>query len=253
MREKNRIFRQPPCGGGNHTPRRNHFPAGKSAVFTLIELLVVIAIIAILASMLLPALSKVREKAKSISCLSQHKQFLQLTTVYAGDFKDSYPFTHVYTDPSEIGWDKGSGRNYGLLVDLDYINNKTQLFICPSNDRTKVTASGRISGHLSSYCYIPMLSNTGSNSSTPQDAEYCQTMKVTQKPAKDGVEVGRNMVVLLDAITRTKWNSSDLKADMHKDHYNVGWNDGSAAAVKSVVFARTSTAWDYTVLFDKKW
>ena len=143
MREKNRIFRQPPCGGGNHTPRRNHFPAGKSAVFTLIELLVVIAIIAILASMLLPALSKVREKAKSISCLSQHKQFLQLTTVYAGDFKDSYPFTHVYTDPSEIGWDKGSGRNYGLLVDLDYINNKTQLFICPSNDRTKVTASGR--------------------------------------------------------------------------------------------------------------
>jgi prepilin-type N-terminal cleavage/methylation domain-containing protein/prepilin-type processing-associated H-X9-DG protein len=93
----------------------------KTAGFTLIELLVVIAIIAILASMLLPALSRAKEQAKQSSCINNFKQLSLGLTIYTSD-NGCYPGSYSPADGSYI-W---------MVRILPGCGSARQVFFCPA-------------------------------------------------------------------------------------------------------------------------
>ena len=120
-------------------------PLRQPSRFTLIELLVVVAIIAILASLLLPALSSARGRAKQVSCLNNQKQLGLAFRMYVDQYQSYYPPNDGSGIKGEVYWDDRLSETDGRNLSPGQMNSYCltqgskidgRLYVCPSDMRS---------------------------------------------------------------------------------------------------------------------
>jgi prepilin-type N-terminal cleavage/methylation domain-containing protein len=140
----------------------------KQKQFTLIELLVVVAIIAILAAILLPALSRAKESARLAVCISQQKQFGYANLMYSSDNDDDLSFANWLSQERADKWN-GAGWLYDWRVgrsNIEHVKSSalypylttTEIYFCPSDTVTNRVGTSR----LTSYSANGAISGFGS-------------------------------------------------------------------------------------------
>ncbi len=238
-----------------HPPGR---PPGLNG-FTLIELLTVIAVIAILASLLLPVLARVKAKGYAISCLNNERQLMLGCLLYAGEYSDELPYNlgtaeiktleaksqfWNWTTPV-MSWELDSDNTNTVLLTEGgigpYTSRSAKLYRCPADSAVSdIQARAGWTGRVRSISMNAMVGNAGqflragANVNNPY---YRQFLRLTQIPQPARIFVlteehpdSINDAYFLDKPDSFEW--TDLPASYHGGAANLAFADGHLEAHK---------------------
>jgi len=237
----------------SNVPASEEAEGGHWSAFTLIELLVVIAIIAILAGLLLPALSGAKTKARNIACVNNLRQLQLCWLMYAHDHGDTLPPNNYVYDVNtggplllSLSWCLGNTRTDLTTSNIEHgvlfpYNRSVAIYHCPADRSTVETVAGAKLQQARTRSYnmsesvngVPLLSG-------PSFAKLTEINDPSPSALFVFLDVHEDEIV--DSLFGIPWPGSpytdewwDLPANRHSQGGNFSFADGHVEHWKWVV------------------